>query len=151
MADPATGTVAAAVAVGGTAGGLFTLGTVGPSISWQEFVIGIICAMAGAFCFQFIAGQVARQQAIDAHVANADLPQVDRVTLSYAVLGAPLSAAFLIAGIHYLKGITGFGDPTFLQSVAGFMAAGAVGPKIVIKSVASITSFISSKMGGTPK
>lgn len=149
MADPATGTVAATTAVATTAGGFFALGSImPPGASWQEFVFGFICAMAGAFCFQFIAGQVARQNAIDNHVPQADLPRVDPVTLAYAVLGAPLSAAFLIFAIHYSKGATGFGDPTFLQSVGGFMAAGAVGPKIVIKAVAAIVAFASSKIGG---
>lgn len=149
MADPATGTVAATAALATTAGSYLALGAVmPPGASWQEFVFAMLCAMAGAFCFQFIAGQVARQNAIDAHVAQADLPRVDRVMVAYAVLGAPLSAAFLVVVIHYGKGATGFGDPTFLQSVGGYMAAGAVGPRIVIKGVAAIVALASSKIGG---
>jgi hypothetical protein len=149
MADPASGTVAATTAITTTTTSIFALGQfMPPGASMQEFVWGILFAMFGAFCYQFIAGQVARQIATDAHVPIAQLPRVDRVMVAYAVLGAPLSAAFLIFGIHYFHGATGFGDTTFFQSVAGFMAAGAAGPKIVIKAVAAIVALISSRIGG---
>jgi hypothetical protein len=149
MAEPASGTAAAITAITTTTATTFALGQfMPPGASMQEFVWGILFACFGAFCYQFIAGQVARQIATDAHVASADLPRVDRVMVAYAVLGAPLSAAFLIFGIHYFHGATGFGDTTFFQSVAGFMAAGAAGPKIVIKAVAAIVAFVSSRLGG---
>ena len=149
MADPATGTVAATVAVATSTGGIFALGHfMPPGASANEFLWGMGFAMFGAFCFQFIAAQVARQIATEAHVPVVDLPRLDRTMLGYAMCGAPLSAAFLIFGIHYFKGATGFGDTTFFQSVAGFMAAGAIGPKIVIKASASIVAFISSRLGG---
>lgn len=112
-----------------------------------EFVWGCIFSMAGAFAFQFIAAQVARQMAADANVPAADRPTIDFVMLGYAICGAPMSAAFLIFAIHQFHGGTGFGDTTWFQSAAGFMAAGAAGPKIVIKGVAYIIALASSRMG----
>lgn len=149
MADPASGTVAATAAIATTTGGMWALGNWMPSgASFNEFVWGCVFAILGAFCFQFIAAQVARQIATDAHVPQDQLPRVDIRMVGYAMCGAPLSAALLIFGIHYFKGATGFGDTTFFQSVGGFMAAGAAGPKIVIKAVAAIVSLISSRLGG---
>lgn len=149
MADPASGTVAATTAIATTTGSMWALGQfMPPGASLNEFIWGCVFAIFGAFCFQFIAAQVARQLATDAHVPVAQLPRVDIRTVGYAMCGAPLSAAFLIFGIHYFKGATGFGDTTFFQSVAGFMAAGAAGPKIVIKGVAAIVALISSRLGG---
>lgn len=149
MTDPASGPTAAAVAMGTTTGSMWVLGNfMPPGASLNEFIWGCIFAMFGAFCYQFIAAQVARQIATDANVPEAQLPRVDLRTLGYAMCGAPLSAAFLIFGIHYFHGATGFGDTTFFQSVAGFMAAGAAGPKIVIKAVAAIVAVVSSRFGG---
>lgn len=149
MADPASGTVAATTAIAATSISTFALGRfMPPGASLNEFIWGSVFAIFGAFCFQFIAAQVARQVASDAHVPADQLPRVDIRMVGYAMCGAPLSAAFLIFGIHYFKGATGFGDTTFFQSVAGFMAAGAAGPKIVIKAVAAIVALISSRLGG---
>lgn len=151
MTDPASGPTAAAIAVGTTTTSMWTLGQfMPPGASLNEFVWGCIFAMFGAFCYQFIAAQVARQMATDAKVPEAQLPRVDLRTLGYAMCGAPLSAAFLTFGIHYFHGSTGFGDTTFFQSIAGYMAAGAAGPKIVIKAVAAIVGLISSRLGGKP-
>jgi len=149
MAEPATGTVAASVAIATTTGGLFALGALmPPGASMMEFGWGCFFSAVGAFAFQFIAAQVQRQTAADANIPIKDRPTIDWQTVGYAILGAPLSAAALIFGIHYFNGTTGFGDATFFQSVAGFMGAGAAGPKIVIKGVAYIVAFASSRIGG---
>lgn len=151
MTEPASGTVAATAALGTTTVGIGVLGQyMPPGASMNEFLYGCVFAMFGAFCYQFIAAQVARQVATDQHVPIDQLPRVDIRTVGYAMCGAPLSAAFLIFGIHYFKGATGFGDTTFFQSVAGFMAAGAAGPKIVIKAVAAIVTLVGSRLGGKP-
>lgn len=149
MAEPASGTVAATVAVGAATGSMFAIGTfMPPGASLMEFAWGCFFSMCGAFAFQFIAAQVERQNAADAKIPIAERPTIDWQTVGYAILGAPLSASGLIFAIHYFHGSTGFGDTTFFQSIAGFMAAGATGPKIVIKGVAYIVSFASSRMGG---
>lgn len=149
MADPASGTAAATTALAATTGGMFALGTLmPPGASITEFVWGCVFSMIGAFSFQFIAAQVARQLAADANIPPEQRPTIDFTNLGYAICGAPMSAAFLIFAIHQFQGGTGFGDTTWFQSAAGFMAAGAAGPKIVIKGVAYIVAFASSRMGG---
>ncbi len=149
MAEPATGSAAAVAAVTMTSGGMLVLSKVMPAgASFYEFMFGCMFAMIGAAAYQFIEAFVARQIAADKGVPIGERPIIDRVMLGYAMFGAPLSAAFLMFGVHYFKGTTGFGDTTFLQSVAGFMAAGAAGPKIVIKGVATIVTLINSKLGG---
>jgi hypothetical protein len=152
MAEPASGTVAASTAVATATGGIFAIGTfIPPGASLMEFAWGCFFSMCGAFAFQFIAAQVERQNAADAKVPIAERPTIDWRTVGYSILGAPLSAAALIFGIHYFHGSSGFGDATFFQSIAGFMAAGATGPKIVIKGVAYIVFLASSRMEGKPR
>ena len=147
MTDPAGGPVAASAAIAVTAGPMYGLGTMmPPGASIDEFIWGCLFAILGAFCYQFIAAQVARQMAADAHVPEGDMPRVDIRTLGYSMCGAPLSAAMLIFIIHYFHGTAGFGDVSFFKSVAGFMASGAAGPKIVIKAVATIVTFVGSRI-----
>lgn len=152
MAEPATGTVAATTALVTTSASMFGLGSLmPPGASPTEFVWGIFFSILGAASYQFIEAFAARQQAAADHVPVSERPTIDIVLLGYAMCGGALSAAVLILGIHEWHGTTGFGDPTWLQSAAGFMVAGPVGPKIVIKAVAAITAFISSRIGGLPK
>ncbi len=149
MAEPATGSAAAITATTMTTSGMFMLSKIMPAgASFFEFIFGCVFAMAGAAAYQFIEALVSRQVAAEKGVPIADRPVIDRTMLGYAMFGSPLSVAFLMFGIHYFKGTTGFGDASFLQSVAGFMAAGAAGPKIVIKGVATIVSLINSRIGG---
>lgn len=149
MADPATGSVAATAALVTGGGGVMALGTLlPPGASPWEFVWGIAFAMMGAFCWQYILALAARQIAADKGIPIKERPTVDRTLVVYAVLGAPLSAAFFIVAIHYFKGATGFGDLTWVQSAGGFMVVGPVGPKIVIKAVAAIVALVSSRFGG---
>lgn len=150
MAEPATGSVAATAAIATTSGSMFALGTLmPPGASLNEFVWGCIFAMAGAFAYSFIQAMAQRQEAADAKVPLAERPTIDLVMLGYAICGAPMSCALLIFGIHQFSGSTGFGDTTWFQSAAGFMVAGAAGPKIVIKGVAAIVGLVSSRIGGS--
>lgn len=149
MTDPATGPVAANAALAATTGSMFALGQLmPPGASLNEFVWGCLFSVMGAFAYQFIDALAARQKAADANIPVAQRPTIDMVMLGYAMCGAPMSAAFLIFGIHQFNGATGFGDTTWFQSAAGFMVAGAAGPKIVIKSVGSIVGLVNSRIGG---
>ncbi len=149
MTDPASGTAAATTALITSGGSLLGLGAlVPPGASPWEFVWGIAFAMLGAFCWQYIVALARRQIEADNNVPIDQRSRVDNTLVVYAVLGAPLSAAVFIVGIHLAKGATGFGDLTWIQSAGGFMVVGPVGPKIVIKAVATIITFVSSRFGG---
>ncbi len=149
MAEPASGTVAAITALGTTATGVAILDTLLPlGSSPVEFLWGMGWAMFGSFCWEFIQAGAKRQAAIDQGVPASERPTIDRVMVGYAMAGAPLSAAFLIFAIHQFRGMTGFGDPSFMLSAVGFMVAGPTGPKIVIKAVGTIVTLVSSRIGG---
>lgn len=148
MAEPASGSVAASSAIAITSGGMFSLGALmPPGASLNEFVWGCIFSMGGAFAYSFIQAMAQRQEAADKNVPIDQRPTIDLVMLGYAICGAPMSCALLIFGIHQFHGATGFGDTTWFQSAAGFMVAGAAGPKMVIKAVALIVGLVSSRMG----
>lgn len=149
MTEPASGGVAATSALATTTGSMFALGQLmPPGASLNEFVWGCCFSIMGAFAYQFIEALAARQKAADANIPMDQRPRIDLIMLGYAMCGAPMSAAFLIFGIHQFNGATGFGDTTWFQSAAGFMVAGAAGPKIVIKSVGAIVALIGSRIGG---
>jgi hypothetical protein len=148
MTDPASGTVAATAAIATTTGAMFGLGSVmPPGASVNEFLWGCIFSIVGAFAFQFIGAQAQRQQAAEKNIPIADRPKIDVVMLGYSMCGAPMAAACLIFAIHQFHGATGFGDTTWLQSAAGFMVAGAAGPKMVFKIVGALTGLVGSKTG----
>lgn len=150
MTDPVAGAAAGTAAIVATTGTMFGLGTIMPAgASFNEFIWGCIFSAAGAFAYQFIGAQAARQKAADANVPISDRPKIDFTMLGYSVCGAPMAAACLIYAIHSMGGATGFGDTTWLQSAAGYMVAGAAGPTIVFKVVGAFTTFVSSiKFGG---
>jgi len=151
MADPATGTAAASAAIATSTGTMLGLSFVMPAdASFYEFVWGCAFAMLGAFCFQFIRAQDARQKAADQGVPIENRPKIDTVMLGYSMCGAPMAAACLIYIIHKAGGATGFGDGTWLLSVVGYMIAGAAGPPLVLKVVGYVTGLLSSKIGGAP-
>lgn len=114
----------------------------------SEFLWGIGFAMLGSACYEFIKAQVLRQASADKGVEIGLRPRIDLALVGYAMLGAPLSAALLILIIHEAHGATGFGDPTWFQSAAGFMFVGPAGPKIVIKAVGYFVATIGSRFGG---
>lgn len=148
MPDPASGTAAATTAIATTTGTMLGISAVmPPGASINEFIWGCFFAIIGACAFQFIAAQAQRQAAADKNVPMADRPKIDIVMLGYSMCGAPMAAACLIFAIHQFKGATGFGDTTWLQSAAGFMVAGAAGPKMVFKVVGALTSLMGSKTG----
>lgn len=153
MAEPATGTAAAVVAIGATTGGMFTLGALmPPGASVGEFTWGCIFGIAGAFSYQFIKAQAQRQSAADKNIPIDQRPRIDLYMLGYSMCGAPLASACLIFAIHQFKGATGFGDIGWLQSAAGFMVAGAAGPELVSKVVGTLISLFSSiRIGGGQK
>lgn len=150
MTDPASGTAAGSTAIAITGSTMWSLGKLMPAgASFNEFIWGCIFAIAGAFAFQFIKAQAARQTAADNNVPIADRPRIDVTMLGYAVCGAPMAAACLIYLIHVMGGATGFGDSTWLQSAAGYMVAGAAGPPLVFKIVGAIIAAAGSiKIGG---
>jgi hypothetical protein len=145
MTDPATGTAAGTTAIAVTTGTMFGLGKIMPAgASFNEFVWGCIFAIAGAFAFEFIKAQAARQKAAEANIPIADRPKIDITMLGYAMCGAPMAAACLIYLVHALGGATGFGDTTWLQSVVGYMVAGAAGPQLVFKVVGALIALAGS-------
>lgn len=149
MIEPATGTGAASTAITITGGTLLTLGSTMPGgASFYEFMWGCFFAMLGACSFQFIRAQDARQKAADKGVPVEQRPRIDIVMVGYAMLGAIISAACMIYAVHQFGGATGFGDATWLQSVAGYMVAGAAGPPLVLKMVGYFTNLMGSKAGG---
>jgi hypothetical protein len=150
MADPATSTVAGSAAIATTTGAMFGLSKImPPGASFNEFVWGCLFSIAGAFAYQFITAQAARQKAADANIPIDDRPKIDITMLGYSMCGAPMASACLIYAIHSMGGATGFGDTTWLQSAAGYMVAGAAGPTIVFKIVGAFTTFVSSlRIGG---
>lgn len=119
-----------------------------PGASAAEFIWGCIFGMAGAFSYQFIKAQAMRQVAAEKNVPIEDRPRIDLYMLGYAMCGAPLAVACLIFAIHQFQGATGFGDTSWLQSVAGFMVAGAAGPEIVFKVIGVLIGLIGAKTGG---
>lgn len=149
MPDPASGSAAATTALTMTTGTMLGLSQImPPGASVNEFVWGCIFSIVGAFAYQFIEAQANRQKAAEQNVPIIDRPKIDVVMLGYSMCGAPMAAACLIFAIHQFHGATGFGDTTWLQSAAGFMVAGAAGPKLVFKVVGALTAFVGSKTGG---
>jgi hypothetical protein len=149
MTDPASGSVAATTAIATTTGTMLGISTVmPPGASINEFVWGCIFSIVGAFAYQFIEAQANRQKAAEQNIPVSERPKIDVVMLGYSMCGAPMAAACLIFAIHQFHGATGFGDTTWLQSAAGFMVAGAAGPKMVFKVVGALTGLMGSKTGG---
>ena len=149
MSDPASGTAAASTAIATSTGAMLGISVVmPPGASLNEFIWGCIFSIVGAFAYQFISAQAQRQAAADKNIPVGERPKIDVVMLGYSMCGAPMAAACLIFAIHQFQGATGFGSTTWLQSAAGFMVAGAAGPKMVFKVVGALTNLMGSKTGG---
>ena len=98
MPDPASGTAAATGAVAMTTGTMLGISQIMPAgASFYEFLWGCIFAIAGAFAYQFICAQSARQKAADANVPINERPKIDMTMVGYAMFGAPMSAACIQA------------------------------------------------------
>jgi hypothetical protein len=149
LADPVSGGAAATGALLLSTGTMAVAGQImPPGASLNEFIWGCLFAIIGAFSYQFVEAQALRQAAADRGIAAADRPKIDMVMVGYSMFGAPMAAACLIYIIHQFWGGTGFGAANWLQSAAGFMVAGAAGPKLVFKVVGAFLAFASSKTGG---
>lgn len=131
MATPET---TAAIGVAGLAGATAGTNVLLPEFPLNEYLIGTAFCVIGAVAWQFLTAQMAREQAAQRGIAQADRPGLDWVTLGYAIFGAPLASAWLLYVVKLLGGGSG------MLSIGGFMLAGAAGPVVVTKAVAAMAA-----------
>lgn len=144
MAEPATGTLAAAVALGTSAGGVAILSTLN-TIPIGEFIPGTILAAMGAVGWQFIIARQAREKAAANGTPKDKLPTIDIVSVGYSLFGAPLAAGCVIALVHM------FGGAASILSLPGFLVGGAASNTIVTRVVDLFLNMIpGNKSGGQP-
>lgn len=128
----------ASAVVGVGIGGLWLAQLVGvPTPSAVEYVQGMVIGVLGAFCWQFIKTQKARETAAASGARGPDLPRLDFYTLGLAMGGAPLSTGLLIWVIH-----SAGGTAANWLSFGLFLGAGAAGPQYVPALVDAIARFI---------
>ena len=127
----------ASTVVGASIGGLWLAQIIGlPTPSAVEYVQGMFIGVLGAFFWQFIKTQKAREVAAASGVNKADLPRLDLYTLGLAMGGAPLSTCLLIWLVHSLGGTA-----QSYWSFGLFLGAGAAGPQFVPPVVEAIAKF----------
>lgn len=135
MTEPATGSVAASIAVATSAGGVGVLSALN-SIPTAEFIPGTILAMLGAFSWKFISAGVAREKAAANGTPKNQYPTIDWTGVGYSMLGAPLAAGAVIAMVHIFKGQADW------ISLPGFIFAGPLAPVLVTRIVSMMTNLI---------
>ena len=140
----ATGTSAALGTLAITSSGVL-------GISWSDYALATVLSVVGAFSYQFIKAQVAREQAAAAGKPKNELPKIDLETTLYAVIGALIAPGALISIINVSGGLHD------LYSIGGFYIAGAFAPQIlslawavVSKSLSVIGAIAKSTGGGQP-
>lgn len=142
---PASATIVATSAVWGGASGLALVNhLMPPGATLGQFLVDAGISIFGAYCYQFIYTQFLRQVSADKGVPMEQRPKLDRVTLGYAMCGAPMATAALIYFIHALGGSGG------LDSIPGFMAAGALGPQLVNFFLGAVKRLTGLKSGSAP-
>ncbi len=117
-----------------------------PTPTAVEYVQGMVIGVLGAFCWQFVKTQRAREAAALTGVRGRDLPRLDFYTLGLAMGGAPLSTGILIWAIHSFGGTA----QSWL-SFGLFLGAGAAGPQFVpaaIDFIARLPSRLFAAAGG---
>lgn len=117
-----------------------------PTPSAIEYIQGMLIGILGAFCWQFVKAQKAREAAAAEGKRGSDLPRLDFYTLGLAMGGAPLSTGLLIWAIHSFGGTA----QSWL-SFGLFLGAGAAGPQFVpaaIEFIARLPSRLFSAAGG---
>ena len=138
MADPATNTAV------GTTAGLVTLGSLNQifglpvlGVPLGNFFVFTALSVFGAFSYQFVKAQVAREDAASKGVVTADRPKIDLTTLAYSMAAAPLATGLMLYIIQV------FGGMNDLYSIGGFYAAGALGPQLVPAVFSMMTKLLS--------
>lgn len=123
-AEPTTATAAGTLAVNG--GALAALGHLGlMNYTMGTYLFGTAFSILGAVSWQFMNAKAARESAEKNGTKQADLPRIDKISLGYAMCGAPLSSGC----ITWLINVSG-GTQDYV-SVPLYMLAGAAGPPLV--------------------
>jgi hypothetical protein len=101
-----------------------------PTPGTMEYISGMLTGIAGAFMWQFLKTQKAREDAAAKGIPRADLPRLDFYTLGLAMGGAPMGVGIMVWLIHMAGGTT----QSWL-SFGFFLGAGAAAPIIVPAAV----------------